>query len=170
MFQRAVRGLPGHPIHPPLTDATIGMYTLATGLAVVSYAGWIERPAAHGAWLAMIGGLIVTAPTAITGFLDWVTLEWSSPTWRTATAHLSAMLAATTLFGLAAWQDHAGYQTGHVTGWGLILALLGFAVLTLGGWLGGSIVFVHGVRVLDRPHTPASSAAAPKDPSPEVKP
>jgi hypothetical protein len=24
-----VHGLPGHPLHPPLTDATIGMFVLA---------------------------------------------------------------------------------------------------------------------------------------------
>jgi hypothetical protein len=30
-----LRGLPGHPLHPPLTDATIGAYTVATGFAVL---------------------------------------------------------------------------------------------------------------------------------------
>ena len=24
------RGLPGHPLHPPLTDATIGIYTASS--------------------------------------------------------------------------------------------------------------------------------------------
>jgi uncharacterized membrane protein len=38
---------------------------------------------------------------------------------------------------------------GRVTTAGLVLTLVGFVVLTLGGWLGGSVVFVHGVRVLD---------------------
>src|SRR4051794_20541032 len=84
MLDRLVRGLPGHPLHPPLTDATIGMYTLAAALAVVSSAGWAEPEAAHGAWLALVGGLVVTVPTALTGFADWVALEWSSPAWRTA--------------------------------------------------------------------------------------
>jgi uncharacterized membrane protein len=126
------------------------MYTLATGLGLVSYLGWVERPGARASWLALIGGLIITAPTALTGFLDWVTLEWSSPSWRTATLHLSAMLTATTFFALAAWQDHAGYTAGATTGWGLVLLIAGFVCLTLGGWLGGSVVFVHGVRVLNR--------------------
>jgi uncharacterized membrane protein len=158
---RLIHGLPGHPLHPPLTDATIGMYTIATALAVISYAGWVERPAAHGAWLALIGGLIVTGPTAITGFFDWVTLEWGSATWRTATAHLTAMLTATVFFALAAWQGHSAYNSASVSGWGLALLLVGFASLTLGGWLGGSIVFVHGVRVLERPSTPARETASP---------
>ena len=25
-----VKGLPGHPLHPPFTDATVGIYTFAT--------------------------------------------------------------------------------------------------------------------------------------------
>jgi len=126
------------------------MYTLAAALAVISYAGWVETPAAYGAWLAMIGGLVVTVPTAVTGFLDWVTIEWGSQRWRTATLHLSAMLAATGLFALAAWQDHSGYDRGQVTGAGLALAIAGFLVLTLGGWLGGAVVYVHGMRALER--------------------
>jgi len=31
-----------------------------------------------------------------------------------------------------------------------VLTLVGFLVLTAGGWLGGAVVFVHGTRVLDR--------------------
>ena len=33
------RGTPGHPVHPPLTDATIGVYTFATIAAVLSKLG-----------------------------------------------------------------------------------------------------------------------------------
>ena len=164
MLDKLLHGFPGHPLHPPLTDATIGMYTLATALAVTSSIGWIERPAAHGAWLAMIGGLIVTVPTALTGFLDWVTIEWGTPRWRTATFHLSAMLVATTLFALAAWQDHGGYDRAQVTTAGLWLAIAGFGALTVGGWLGGSVVFVHGMRVIGAgqpPGTPQGREAYP---------
>jgi uncharacterized membrane protein len=148
-----VHGLPGHPLHPPLTDATIGMYTLAAGLAVIGYAGAIEEAAGKAAWLALIGGLIVTAPTALTGFADWVTIEWGTPRWRAATWHLSVMLTATVLFALAAWQQHSGYQHGNVTTGGLILTLAGFVLLAVGGWLGGSVVFVHGMRVEARPES-----------------
>ena len=36
------RGTPGHPLHPPLTDATIGTYTFATVAAVLSKVGIAE--------------------------------------------------------------------------------------------------------------------------------
>jgi uncharacterized membrane protein len=151
-----VRGLPGHPLHPPLTDATIGMFVLAGGLAIVGYAGGAQDAAAKGAWLALIGGLIAAVPTALTGLVDWLAIEWGSRRWRTATWHLSVMLTATGLFALAAWRQHPGYRHGDVTTGGLVLTVAGVVVLVVGGWLGGSLVFVHGTRVLNRREEQAS--------------
>jgi uncharacterized membrane protein len=143
-----LHGLPGHPLHPPLTDATIGMFVLAAGLALLGALGAIEDEAGKACWLALIGGLIVALPTAATGFADWIRLEWGSARWRTATQHLTAMITAVALFAVAAWLQHRGYQRGEVTTGGLVFSLVGLVVLTVGGWLGGAIVFVHGVRVL----------------------
>jgi hypothetical protein len=47
-----------------------------------------------------------------------------------------------------------------------VLTLCGFVVLMVGGWLGGAIVFTHGMRVLSLPEEPATRAAHPL-PSPE---
>jgi uncharacterized membrane protein len=152
-----LHGLPGHPLHPPLTDATIGMFALATALAIVGAAGAIQDAAGKACWLALIGGLIVALPTAVTGFADWVRLEWGSPPWRTATLHLTAMLTAVVLFAVAAWLQHRGYRHGDVTTGGLVFSIAGFLALSAGGWLGGAIVFVHGVRVLASHEGPAGT-------------
>jgi|SRR5581483_1908706 len=142
-----LRGLDGHPSHPPLTDATIGMFVLATGLSVLGKVGVAEGKLGPAAWLALVGGLAVALPTAVTGFADWIVIEWGSPLWRTATIHLTAMVTAVTLFAVAAWLQWPGYRDGSVTVGGLVLSLLGFAALTTGGWYGGAVVFVHGMRV-----------------------
>jgi uncharacterized membrane protein len=57
------------------------------------------------------------------------------------------MVCAVALFALAAWLQHDGYEQGDVTTGGLIFSVAGFIALTAGGWLGGAIVFVHGIRV-----------------------
>ena len=74
-FEWLYRGTPGHPLHPPLTDATIGTYTFATIAAVLSKVGIAEQEAAQGWTLALIVGLIITGPTALTGLADWVRIE-----------------------------------------------------------------------------------------------
>src|SRR5919201_535031 len=128
-----VKGLPGHPLHPPLTDATIGIYTAAAVFGVLSAIGVSERNTATAWWLTLVIGLIVTVPI---------------------------------FFLLAAIFGHGGYVDHAVRSGSLIVMLIGFAMLTLGGWLGGSVVYVHGMRVLNLVSTPAHRAVAPV-PTPE---
>jgi uncharacterized membrane protein len=156
-----VKGLPGHPLHPPLTDATIGIYTGAAVFGVLSILGVSEGNTAPAWWLALIAGLVVTGPTAVTGLIDWLGITRGTSLWRTATLHMLSMLTATAFFLVAAILGHDGYVDGEVTSGSLLLTLVGFAFLTLGGWLGGTVVFVHGMRVLDLVEEPAKRAVAP---------
>jgi uncharacterized membrane protein len=160
------RGLPGHPLHPPLTDATIGIYTFATVAGFIEVVGITERNGAIGWWLGLVVGLIVTVPTALTGFVEWLTLEWGSNLWWTATYHMTAMVTATVFFGLAAIFGHAAYTHADVSTGSYVRTLVGFGCLTLGGWLGGAVVFVHGMRVLSLVDEPTARAVAPA-PHPE---
>jgi uncharacterized membrane protein len=143
-----VRGRPGHPLHAALSDLVVGMFVLATGLACVSYIGWATEPAAKGAWLAMVSGLAAATVTAPTGTIDWLFMPRGSAAWKTAGVHMLAMVTTVALYALAAWRQWYGYLHGDVTRSALILVCVGVATLLLGGFMGGSIVFVHGMRVL----------------------
>ena len=155
------RGLPGHPMHPPLTDAAIGAYTFATVAAVLSALEIAAEEAAHAWGLALIVGLVVGALSAVTGFADWLRIERGTPLWRTATAHMIAMLIATAFFLVSIGAGYSDGMDGVITDAAFVLTVIGFLLLTLGGWLGGSVVFVHGMRVLNLVEEPASRAAAP---------
>jgi uncharacterized membrane protein len=156
-----IQGLPGHPLHPPLTDATIGIYTFATLAGILSKLGVAEHTFATAWWLALVVGLVATVPTALAGLVDWLTISWGSEVWKTATLHLTAMVSATVFFLIAALAGHGGYVDDAVTTGAFVVTLIGFALLTLGGWLGGAIVFVHGMRVLSLVEEPALRAASP---------
>jgi uncharacterized membrane protein len=156
-----IRGLPGHPIHPPLTDATIGAYTFATVAAILSKVGVAEHGFAQAWWLGLIVALCTTVLTAAAGFVDWITITWGSELWKTATAHAIANITAGVLFLIAAIIGHGGYVDHAVTTGAFIVTLLGFVALTVGGWLGGAVTFVHGMRVLSLVEEPATKAAAP---------
>ena len=156
-----VKGLPGHPLHPPLTDATIGAYTVAAVLAFFSKIGVSSHATATGWWLALLVALVISGLTAVTGFIDWLGIEWWTPLWKTATLHMLTMLSATGVFLGAALWGHEGYTHAAVHSGPFILTLVGFGLLTIGGWLGGAIVFVHGMRVLSLVDEPAARAVTP---------
>lgn len=161
MFEWLYRGTPGHPLHPPLTDAAIGTYTFATVAAVLSTIGVAEEAAAQGWALALIVGLVAGAAAALTGLADWVRITRGTPLFRTATAHMIAMLFATAFFLLAIGSGYGEGMDGVVTDGAFIFTLIGFLLLTGGGWLGGTVVFHYGMRVLNLVEEPAARASSP---------
>lgn len=82
------------------------------------------------------------------------------PSFRDARRH--GRLFAAVLVG------HHGYTQGTVSGGAFALTLVGFVLLTTGGWLGGAVVFVHGMRVLNLVSERFGHAAAPMPKEPEV--
>jgi uncharacterized membrane protein len=156
-----VHGLPGHPLHPPLTGMTIGTYAFAALAAILSKAGVASHGFASAWWLALVVGLIGSALTVGTGFLDWLTITWWTPLWKTATLHALAMAVASVFFAVALGIGHGGYVDGRVPTDAFVLTVVGFVVLTTGGWLGGAITYVHGMRVLSLPEEPVERAVSP---------
>ena len=156
-----IKGFPGKPLHPPLTDASIGAYTVGVAMLVLGALGVEEEQMAHGALLAIGGGLALALPTALTGLLDWLDIPSGTPARTTATVHLIAMLSATVLFALAFVVHLDGYDDGTVAAGALALGVAAEIVLTVGGYLGGTMVFHYGVRVLKRPDTRIADALIP---------
>ena len=156
-----VKGFPGHPSHPPLTDASIGAYTVGVIMLLLGALGLEERQMAHGGLLAISGGLILAAPTAITGLLDWLDLPKGTPARTIATIHLFTMVSATVVFAVAWLLQRPGYVHGTVKPAGWIAALVGELLLAAGGYIGGTIVFVYGHRVVNRPQSTPSQALVP---------
>src|SRR6185312_10701642 len=93
-----IRGLPGHPLHPPLTDATIGAYTFATIAAFVQVVGITHHTGAAAWWLALVVGLITSALTVLAGVVDWLSISWGTPLKRLVNTHALVMVAATVFF------------------------------------------------------------------------
>jgi uncharacterized membrane protein len=155
------RGLPGHPLHPPLTDVTIGAYTFAFIAAILTKAGVAEHSTARAWWLALVVALASSVFTVLAGLIDWLGITRDTPLFRTATTHMLVMVTATAFFLLAAVFGHDCYVAADVSTGPFLLTIVGFLALTAGGWLGGAITYVHGMRVLNLIDEPASRAAAP---------
>ena len=86
---------PGKPLHPPLTDASIGSYTLGVAALIAGKAGLQTPQMAHAALIAISFALILAGPTALTGLIDWLDIEKGTPARRVATIHLFVMVTTT---------------------------------------------------------------------------
>jgi uncharacterized membrane protein len=155
-----IKGFPGKPSHPPLTDASIGAYTVGVAMLVLGALGVEEEEMAHGSLLAISGGLALAVPTALTGLLDWLALPKGSSRRTVATIHLFTMVAATLVFAGTWLAQLDGYDDGVVETLGLVLGLGAEALLAAGGFVGGTLVFVYGVRSL-KVEVPAADALIP---------
>jgi uncharacterized membrane protein len=162
-----VRGWPGKPSHPPLTDVSIGAYTAGVAMLVAGKLGLQDRQMAYGSLIAISLGLIVALPTAVTGLLDWLQLEKGTPRRTVATVHLVTMVGATLLFAATWLAQRPGYDDGEVTTLGLALGLAAEALLAAGGYMGGALVFAYGVRVIKRTDAPIGDALIPGRLEPE---
>jgi|SRR4051795_1246428 len=81
----------GHSLHPVLTDLTLGCWTSATLLDVVS--GPASR---HAASLLTSAGVAVAVPTAVAGAADWAEMTGSQR--RVGAVHAPGTDIATFLF------------------------------------------------------------------------
>jgi len=149
---KGLRGWAGKPLHPPLTDIPVAAYVLALVFDVISFAlgsgSALAREAyVAGTW-AIIAGLVVSIPTALTGFWDW----WKSTprgtqAWRTANWHMAVMLAVTALvivdIGLRLEQAGAPVVPAAV----MVLSVVCGGLVGFGAAYGGSLVYDYGFNV-----------------------
>jgi uncharacterized membrane protein len=137
----------GHPLHAALSDFPIVLlflWVVLDGAALVQGAPLLWM---LGRW-ALIGGIAAAVLAASAGFIDYLALGETAPrAVRTASVHLAVMLSVASIAVLALVFRGAAPPTGtdlvvHVAALVLVAAGLG-----AGGWLGGHLVFHHGVGV-----------------------
>jgi nitrite reductase/ring-hydroxylating ferredoxin subunit/uncharacterized membrane protein len=127
----------GHPLHPVLTDVPIGGYTVGLVLDLLSYLP-LGRRFAPGADAAIALGLVGVLPTAAAGLADWS--HTSGQARRVGLVHALANVTGTLLYSGSLLFRSKGNR-----GLGRGLGLLGYGVVSFGAYLGGELVYRHGL-------------------------
>ena len=145
-----------HPIHPMLIPYPFAFLSGAAAFDLAAAAGGDQgfgRTAAH-LRAAGIGSALVAA---VPGLIDYVTTVPAGHPRKTATVHMLSNISALGCFGAAAWVGRRDART-------LTLEVLGTVLLSVGGWLGGSLSYHHQIGV--DPEEPSASARAAIKPPP----
>ena len=150
---KGLRGFAGKPFHPPLTDLTTGAYLIAPILLIVAFlfkdSSWAEDANKAGAWVLLIGGISSVA-TALTGFADWLNTQKGTQIRRMANAHAWTMITLTVIVLFSLWYiflaEHGEYFS-EPSGLTAILAVVIAGFVTIGGTMGGSLVYDWGFNI-----------------------
>jgi uncharacterized membrane protein len=156
-----VKGFAGKPAHAPLTDVGIGAYTAGVAMLVAGAAGFQEAVMATASVITIGIGLIAAIPTIITGLVDLFGIPADAPARALGWWHLTLMSSATGMFAGTFRLQLAGYYDGKIIISAVTLGVISWILLLAGGYLGGAITFVYGVRVLNKPDEAMADALIP---------
>ena len=138
----------GHPIHPMLIPFPIALWVFSL-IADVIYL-WRGNPVWRD-WIAfytLLGGIIGGVLAAVPGFIDWLSLK-NPEVVKIANWHARLNVIALLIF-VASFYLRTTSGAGLVGGSHTIpfvLSVVGVILITISGWLGGELVFKHGVAV-----------------------
>jgi uncharacterized membrane protein len=133
----------GHPIHPMLVPIPIGLFLFSyvADLAVRLHWGGDAWP--DVAFYCIGGGIAGALAAALFGLIDLLSLHEARAK-RIGVAHMILNLSIVALYVvnlLLRWQPDASAGTPF------LLSTICIVALAVSGWLGGHMVYVHGVAV-----------------------
>jgi len=142
---RSAASFKGHPIHPMLIPLPIGFLVGAFAFDVASLIWTREVPAVLAGYLG-VAGIAAGLAAAVPGAIDYFrTVPPESSGKQRATRHALANVGALALFAAGLWLRggiEASPSLFSLGAW-----TLGLVLLTMGGWMGGTLVYRNQVGV-----------------------
>ena len=132
-----------HPIHPMLIPFPIALWIFSFVCDVIYALGWGGTVWNDLAFYSMAGGVVGALIAAVPGYIDYRSLS-DPKVKRIGWWHMVINLCIAVLFAINLWL-RVGSQPGAALP--MVLSFIGIAMLGVSGWLGGELVYVHGVAV-----------------------
>ncbi|PYK95597.1 MAG: hypothetical protein DME36_01400 [Verrucomicrobia bacterium] len=136
-----------HPVHPLLVHFPIGLFILSLLLDLASLAFPSVPNLVRDSFYAMLVGIITALFAAVPGFVDYTDIRSDHPAKRTATAHMILNLLVVALYGINLGVRSSMLADSKIPLLPLVLSLVGVALLSASGYLGGRLVYDEGISV-----------------------
>lgn len=137
----------GHPMHAMLIPLPIGLWIVSIISDLIFKFGYGGAVWNDVALYTLGGGTIGALIAAVPGFLDFTDIN--NPKTKTiATWHMGINLAAVMLYAV---NFRLRMHRSPGDNLPIMLSVVGIALITISGWLGGELVYVRGVAVKQPP-------------------
>jgi uncharacterized membrane protein len=148
----------GHPVHPMIIPFPIGLWVFSLFADFIYL--WRGNPVWRDyiSFYTLLAGIIGATVAAIPGFIDWLSLK-DPKVVKVANWHARLNVIALLIFAASFYlrtTSGAGLVSGSYT-IPVALSVLGVILISISGYLGGELVFKHGVAVDAQPSNPIAS-------------
>ena len=138
----------GHPLHPALVHIPTALWPAALLFDLLSWTDLGGPTPVQISYYAIFTGLIVALVAAVTGLADWADIKPERPAKKIGLTHMVLNLTVAGLFALNLWLRAQLPTTTDAVPLHLVgLTLLANLILMVSGYLGGRMVFDHGISV-----------------------
>lgn len=138
----------GEPIHPALVHLPVGLWVGALVFDIISICGPANNAMAQTAFWCIVGGLVSAILAIPFGLADWWGIKKEKPAYKLGLIHAGLNTVVFLIF-LANFFLRLPHLTtiAHITIPQLILTIVGDAILLVSGYIGGRMVYEHGISV-----------------------
>jgi uncharacterized membrane protein len=154
-----LRRFAGDPTHPAVVHFPLSLYPAALLFDVLAYATHGDSLYTHGAFVLMLAATVMAVVAMATGFAQLPDIPPESPAWKIAMMHMTVQMSAGCIFLVSLLLRLRHVDDAHPPIAAFVCAIVGVVVLFYGGWLGGHMVFTHGVSVEPRADVAAEHRA-----------
>ena len=138
----------GHPLHPALVHLPMALWPAALLFDLLSRTGLGGPVPFQVAYYALMAGLVVALVAAVTGLADWADIKPDKPAKKLGLVHMVLNLVVTALIALNLYFRAQLPASTEVVPLALIgLTLAANLLLLVSGYLGGRLVYEHGISV-----------------------
>src|SRR5437762_7831084 len=135
-----------HPLHPMLVHFPIGLFLLSLSFELASLVFPSVPNLVRDSFYAMLLGVITALIAAVPGVVDYTDIRSDHPAKRTATTHLTLNLIVVALYGINLGVRSSSLVDPKISFGSLILSVVGVALMSVSGYVGGRLVIEGGIR------------------------
>jgi uncharacterized membrane protein len=146
-----------HPIHPMLVPFPIALWIFSLMSDLIYALGWGGPLWYDIAFYTMAGGLVGGLAAAVPGLIDYLSLTEAAKK-KIARNHMILNLGIVAIYILNLWFRMTMTPDAALP---VVLSVCAVLLLALSGWLGGELVYVHGVGVESQTDTHKSDRSRP---------
>src|SRR5262252_292076 len=137
-----------HPVHPMIVAFPIALWIFSLAADLIYL--WRGNPVwkDYISFYALLGGILGAAAASVPGFIDWLSIT-DGQTRQLANWHARLNVIALLVFiGDFYLRTTSGQRwIGGSLTVPLLISVFGIILISISGWLGGEMVYVHGVAV-----------------------